>query len=48
MNLFPLVATICLATMSFAAQAADQPNILRVMADDMGLDASTCNAVGNQ
>ena len=33
---------------SALAQAADAPNILLIIADDMGLDASRCYSVGNQ
>lgn len=48
MKLNVLFATTCLAAWPALVQAADQPNILLIIADDMGLDASTCYDVGNQ
>ncbi|WP_299938388.1 sulfatase-like hydrolase/transferase [uncultured Pelagimonas sp.] len=47
MTLRKILLTTCLATLPMLAQA-DQPNILLIIADDMGLDASACYAVGNQ
>ncbi len=47
MTLRKTLLTTCFATLPMLAQA-DQPNILLIIADDMGLDASTCYAVGNQ
>ncbi len=41
-----LAAAIVLATLP-AAKVAASPNILLVIADDMGLDASPCHAVGD-
>ena len=41
-----LAAAIVLAALP-AAQVAASPNILLVIADDMGLDASPCHAVGD-
>lgn len=37
-----LLATTCLAALPALAQAADEPNILLIITDDMGLDASRC------
>ena len=42
------LATICLTALPVLAQDADKPNILLIIADDMGLDPSTCYAVGHQ
>ena len=42
------LATTCIAAMPALAQAADDPNILLIIADDMGLDASRCYSVGDQ
>lgn len=47
MNLRSLLATTCLAVIPSMALAADRPNILLIIADDMGLEASTCYDVGN-
>ena len=43
-----LLATTCLAALPALAQAADEPNILLIITDDMGLDASRCYSVGDQ
>lgn len=48
MRLCTLIATTCLTAMPIWAHASDSPNILLIIADDMGLDASTCYAVGHQ
>ena len=43
-----LLATSCLAVIPSLALAADQPNILLVIADDMALEASSCYSLGDQ
>ena len=44
-----LLAAICSAVISlFPITASASPNILLIIADDMGLDASNCYAIGNQ
>lgn len=48
MKLPSLFATSCLSVLPALALAADQPNILLIIADDMGLDASNCYALGDQ
>ena len=46
MKLRSLCAALALAVMPIGAQAA--PNVLLIIADDMGLDASACYSVGKQ
>ncbi len=48
MKIRSFLATSCLAALPMMAQAADQPNILLIIADDMGLDASNCYSLGDQ
>ncbi|MFD0980077.1 sulfatase-like hydrolase/transferase [Tropicimonas aquimaris] len=48
MKLRSLLATSCLAVIPSMALAADHPNILLIIADDMGLDASNCYSLGDQ
>jgi len=42
------IVTLGLSVAPLSAFAADQPNILLIIADDMGLDASRCYALGDQ
>ncbi len=48
MSIRSLLASSCLAALPALAQAADSPNILLIIADDMGLDASNCYSLGDQ
>lgn len=48
MTIRNILLTTCLSTLPALAMAADEPNILLIIADDMGLDASRCYAVGDQ
>lgn len=48
MRLRTLITATCLTALPAWAQATDTPNILLIIADDVGLDASTCYAVGDQ
>ena len=47
LRLMTLLLMLSFAGAAAAAAAASKPNILLVIADDMGLDASNCYAVGN-
>lgn len=48
LRLATLLSALCLTTLPALAKTADHPNILLIIADDMGLDASNCYKVGNQ
>ncbi|WED24699.1 sulfatase-like hydrolase/transferase [Vibrio sp. JC009] len=48
MKLSSAISTACLTALPCMAMANEAPNVLLIIADDMGIDASSCYSLGDQ
>ncbi len=48
MRLSSMVSAACLATLPSLSMASTEPNVLLIIADDMGLETSNCYSLGHQ